>query len=247
MLEYDTYIFTRRQEIIIYSGIFAISIAVSFFFYRSVVFSIIILPFLKHIKQWIGEVLIDRRKRELISEFKDFLFMTATSLGSGNPMMESISDSIPKIKEIHGEDALLAKELEIMERRMKQGNENEVDVFMEFAIRTGQEDIIDFVNIYSICLSTGASLITALNRATSVIIDKMTIDREIQEIVRTKRNEGMVIFLMPFVIIIFLNLFSPDYISPLYTTWIGRVIMTFVVVMNIFIYSIIRKIVRIEI
>lgn len=247
MYEYDRYIFSKRQEIIIYSGIFVISIAVSFFFYRSFAFAIIVLPFVKRIKQWIGEMMIDRRRRELISEFKDFLFMTATALGSGNAINESIRESIPKIKEIYGEDAILAKELELMERRMNQGNENDVDVLMEFAIRSRQEDIIDFVNIYSICLSTGASLITALNRATSVIIDKMTIDREIQEIVRTKRNEGMVIFLMPFVIIIFLNLFSPDYISPLYTTWIGRVIMTFVVVMNIFIYSIIRKIVRIEI
>lgn len=247
MYEYDSYVFTRKQELIIYLCIFVTSMAISFFFYRSIAFAVIVIPFVRRIKHWIGEILIDRRRRELISEFKDFLFMTATALGSGNPMMESIKESIPKIREIYGEEALLAKELEIMERRMSQGNENDVKVLMEFAIRTGQEDIIDFVNIYSICISTGASLITALNRATSVIIDKMTIDKEIQEVVRIKRNEGMIIFLMPFVIIIFLNLFSPEYISPLYTTWIGRLIMTSAVVMNIGIYSIIRRIVRIEI
>lgn len=247
MYEYDKYVFTKGQEIAIYSGIIITSIFVSFFFYRSIAFAVIVLPFVKRIKLWIGDVMIDRRRRELIMEFKDFLFMTATAIGSGNAMKDSIRESIPRIKAIYGDEAVLAKELELMERRMNQGNEDDISVLMEFAIRSRQEDIIDFVNVYSICKSTGASLITALNQATSVIIDKMTIDKEIREIVRTKKNEGILIFAMPFIIIIFLNLFSPEYISPLYTTWIGRLIMTSAVVMNIGIYSIIRRIVRVEI
>ena len=68
-----------------------------------------------------------------------------------------------------------------------------------------------------------------------------------QELVRRKKGEGMVIFLMPVAVILFLNIFAPDYISPLYETMAGRIIMTAVVGGAAGIYSMIQKIVRIEI
>ncbi len=118
---------------------------------------------------------------------------------------------------------------------------------MDLAFASGLEDVYDFVTIYSICKTTGASLIIALSKAASVIIDKMTIDREIKELVRRKESEGLIIFIMPILVILFLNLFAPDYISPLYETLAGRIIMTTVVAGAAGIYSMIQKIVRIEI
>ena len=52
---------------------------------------------------------------------------------------------------------------------------------------------------------------------------------------------------MPVAVILFLNIFAPDYISPLYETMAGRIIMTAVVGGAAGIYSMIQKIVRIEI
>lgn len=247
MYEYDVFKFSKRQDYLLDLTILIIGIAISFFFYRSIIFGIIIFPFVKRIKEWVGEILIDKRRRELILQFKDFLFVASTALGSGYSMREVVRESIPRIASVYGREAVLVKELQIMDKMMNEGGESDLDVLSEFAKRTGQEDIIDFVTIYSICKSTGASLIIALNQATSIIMDKMTIDKEIREMSRTKMNEGLIIFAMPFLIIIFLNIFSPDYILPLYATWIGRIIMTAVVLSNILIYSIIRKITRIEI
>lgn len=247
MYSYDEYIFTRNQTIIIYTFIALGGVILSLFFYRSIIFAVVILPFTKKIKAWVGEQLIDKRRRELLEQFKDFLFVASTSIGSGHSMKDAVRDSIPEIISIYGEDAILVKELQVIDRRLNQGHESDTGVLMDFAIRSKQEDIIDFVTIYSTCKRTGASLIIALNRAASVIIDKMTIEKEIRELVRSKRNEGMIIFTMPFVIIVFLNIFSPDYISPLYTTWAGRIIMTGTIAMNIFIYSVIRKIIRVDI
>ena len=90
-------------------------------------------------------------------------------------------------------------------------------------------------------------MIVALGRAASVIIDKMTIEKEVEERVRRKKSEGMVIFIMPAAVILFLNLCAPDYIAPLYESLAGRLIMTGVVVSAVGIYSMIQKIVRIDI
>jgi tight adherence protein B len=52
---------------------------------------------------------------------------------------------------------------------------------------------------------------------------------------------------MPVAVILFLNLFAPDYIAPMYETVAGRLIMTAVIAGAAGIYSMIQKIVRIEI
>ena len=131
--------------------------------------------------------------------------------------------------------------------RLEDGNENDVDVLMEMAVRTGMDDVIDFVTVYSVCKVTGASLIIALNRAASVIIDKMTIENEIRELVRRKKSEGALIFAMPVIVLVFLNICAPEYIDTLYSTFTGRIIMTFVIGMNFLIYQLIQHIVRVEI
>ena len=64
---------------------------------------------------------------------------------------------------------------------METGRENDVLVLEEMADASGLEDVSDFVTIYAICKSSGASLINALNKAAGVIMEKMSIEKEIQE------------------------------------------------------------------
>ena len=47
--------------------------------------------------------------------------------------------------------------------------------------------------IYSTCKTTGASLVDALNKAASVIIDKMTIENEIRTMANRKKNESIIL------------------------------------------------------
>ena len=180
-----------------------------------------------------------------MAEFKDFLFMASTAIGAGRSMKDAISESIPSLLNIYGKRSILAGDLSKAYERMETGGENDVSVLRDLADASGLEDVKDFVTIYSICKTTGASLITALGKAVGVIMEKMSIDREIEELVR--RKEGLVIFAMPAVIILFLNLTAPDYIAPLYETAAGRIIMTAVLASNIGIYAMIQRITDVEV
>ena len=241
MTDLRIYRFNRSENIIFVSGIVLAGLLVSYLMYRNLVFGLVIIPLAPRLRNMAQTVLADRRRQRYMDEFKDFLFMASTAIGAGRSMKDAIAESIPSLRSIHGNDSILAGEL------MEIGGENDVTVLMDLALSSGIEDVYDFVTIYSICKSTGASLIIALSKAASVIIDKMTIEREVQELVKRKQNEGMIIFLMPVAVILFLNIFAPDYISPLYETVAGRIIMTTVVVGAVGIYSMIQKIVRIEI
>jgi len=245
--DYGKYEMNKTEYILFIFVYIASSLLVSLLFYRNIFFAPVTIPFFKRIKEYYADYQLERRKKKLLSEFKDFLFMISTSIGAGRSMKDAINESIPSLERIYGETSLLAPEMRDIYHRMEGSNEKDSDVLLDFAMRTGMEDVIDFVNIYSTCKSTGASLILALNKAASVIIDKMSIDNEIKELVKRKEYEGMVIFVMPVVVIIFMNLLARDYIDPLYMTFSGRVVMTVVIAANIFVYKIIRNITKIEI
>lgn len=180
-------------------------------------------------------------------QFKDFLFIAATSIGAGRSMKDSIEEAIPRMVDIYDEDAILVREMKLVHQRIEHGNEDDVDVLADLAALSGQEDVIDFVTIYATCKITGASLIRAMNQAAMVIIDKMTIEREIRELIRRKEQEGLIILLAPVVVILFLNLASLDYIAPMYETIRGRLIMTGMIGANIGIYELVQRIVKVKI
>ncbi|NLA70338.1 MAG: hypothetical protein GX852_04780 [Clostridiales bacterium] len=232
---------------LLYVALVICGIVVSLIFYKNIIYAIVIIPLAKKIKEFYVDFRIKKRKNDYIIQFKDFLFVAATSIGAGRSMKEAIGEAIPSLKEIYGEGSVLVKELSIAYERMDLGGEHDVTVLSDFAIASGMQDVIDFITIYSICKTTGASLIIAMNKAATVIIDKITIEKEIEEIVSRKKNEGIFIFAMPIIVIIFLNVFSPDYIAPLYDAFIGRIIMTTVIAANIGIYGIIQKITNISI
>lgn len=247
MTELSKYEFSRRESIIFWSGLAAAGLIISFLMYRNVMFAAVIMPFSRRIKGFVTESIIKNRRRRYMAEFKDFLFMASTAIGAGRSMKDAISESIPSLTNIYGKRSILAHDLSKAYERMETGGENDVSVLRDLADASGLEDVKDFVTVYMICKTTGASLITALGKAAGVIMEKMSIDREIEELVRRKESEGLVIFAMPAVIILFLNLTAPDYIAPLYETIAGRVIMTAVLASNIGIYAMIQRITNVEI
>ena len=247
MTDLRTYQFSRNEEIVFWIGVLLIGLAVSYLMYRNVLFAVVVIPLAPKLKESLKDMIAGKRRQQYRTEFKDFLFMASTSIGAGRSMKDAIGESIPTLESIYGRNSILAAELSIAHERMEVGGENDVAVLMDLASASGLEDVYDFVTIYSICKTTGASLITALSKAASVIIDKMTIERETEELARRKEREGAVIFAMPVAVILFLNVFAPDYIAPLYETIAGRIIMTAVVAGAAGIYMLIQKIVKIDI
>lgn len=247
MTDLSIYKLNKKESIIFYACMTAAGLGISLLMYRNIFFSFLIIPLVGRIKAFTEEYLADRRRTRYMAEFKDFLFMASTAIGAGRSMKDAIGESVPSLANIHGASATLVKDLSTAHERMETGMENDVSVLMEMAEASGLEDVRDFVLIYSICKKSGASLINALNKAASVIMEKMSIEREIAELVRRKESEGMILLIMPILVILFLNMFAPDYIAPLYETLAGRLIMTLTVISNIGVYMLIRRITDVDI
>jgi tight adherence protein B len=109
---------------------------------------------------------------------------------------------------------------------IKENKENDIRLLRDFADRSHCEDIENFVQVYASCVITGGDLEKILKNTIEIIMDKITIEREIKTMTSQKRFEGNIITAMPLIVIMFLNVFSPDYLEPLYVTVSGRLIMT---------------------
>ena len=241
------YEFSKKEEILFYICLAVAGIAISELMYKNILFAVVVIPFSRKIKEFVRDFIIDRRRQRYMTEFKDFLFMASTAIGAGRSMKDAIGEAIPSLRNIYGENSVLANDLAKAYERMDTGGENDVTVLGDMADLSGLEDVSDFVTIYTICKSTGASLITALNKAAGVIMEKMSIEREIEELVRRKKNEGMIILVMPVLVILFLNVFAPDYIAPLYETVTGRIIMTVCASGAVGVYAMIQNITDVEV
>ena len=188
----------------------------------SLAFSILSYPCLRLYQ----EHLIKIRRRALKEQFRDVLYSISASITAGRQMTDALFEAEKNMKLIYKEESLIVLELSYMAKRIREFRESEEEILKDFALRTSIEDISDFVDIYLTCRETGGDLINVLTKASEIIMDKITIEKEINTITAQKRFEAKILTAIPFIIILFLQLVSPDYLAVLYDSIRGRCVMT---------------------
>ncbi len=167
-----------------------------------------------------------KKKKVILAQFKDLLYSISSSMATGRYMFEALKEGEKYLTMIYGSQALLVVELNQVNKEIYDNHGDEQRVLIDFAVRTQIDDIKDFVDVYLTTRVTGGDIQRVISNATMVIIEKMQIQREVQAIMTQKQLESKIVALIPIFIILFLNIFSPDYLEPMYVTFIGRVIMT---------------------
>ena len=165
------------------------------------------------------------RRKEISLQFKDMLFSMSASFQSGRHMAEAIREAETNMLEIYPAGAPINIELGLMTRRMGAGGESEREVLFDFALRSGSEDARNFAEVYYTCLTTGGDLCGVVNRAANILIEKITISREIEALMAQKKYESKLLTAVPFIILVYLRFSSPEYLTPLYTTAAGTFVM----------------------
>lgn len=221
--------------------------AVFYLFYHSIVISLLSFclayPCLRPYRAYLAE----KRRKELKEQFRDLLYSISASISTGRQMPEALKEADQNMRLIYREDSLIVLELAEMVKRLNEYRESEEEMLKDFANRACIEDISDFVDIYLTCRETGGDLIKVITKASDIIMDKITIEREIRTITAQKRFEAKILTAIPFLIILFLQLVSPDYLAPMYEDIKGRILMTMALAGIISAYGISMKLTRIEV
>jgi tight adherence protein B len=223
---YSVYELSQKEQarffLICGSGLFA----AAYLFYHtlilSMLFTCLAYPAMKPYRKYLAE----KRSREIKEQFRDVLYSISASVAAGRQMPEALYEAGENMKLIYRDDSIIVLELSDMVKKIFEYRESEDDILKEFAARTCVEDISDFVDIYLTCRETGGDLIKVLTKASDVIMDKIVIEKEIRTITAQKQFEARIMTAIPFIIILFLQLVSPDYLTVMYECAIGRILMT---------------------
>lgn len=225
-IDYEDYKLTKQESQKFYVVATIALFVTGMLFYKNIFLSIVLILGVIPIKKIYKKTIAEKKRSELTIQFKDLLYSISASFSTGRHMTAALEEAYENLKLIYEEDDLIMLELKNMCDRILNNKESEEEVLFDFAERSGIEDIENFMDVYFTCRTTGGDVQKVVNEAASVIADKIDMEKEINTITSQKKYEAKILTFIPVVLIGFLQLTSPEYIEPLYSTFMGRLIMT---------------------
>ncbi len=151
-------------------------------------------------KPW-QEYLKKKRLKKLLLEFKDLLETLTASYSAGQTTAKAFSDAMNEMSDLFGDGADIVNELKMINVGL-QHNYNIEDLLLNFAQRSGLDDVDSFANVFEVCNRKGGNLKQIVGETRSVINDKIEIEMEIQTMVAASKNELNIMMVMPFIIML---------------------------------------------
>ncbi len=245
--EYNQYQPDRGEKLKIAALLCVILSVAGVLFYKSLIPAAAVVFLYKPALAYYGRMMSARRRERLRTQFRDFLSVIAAFFATGRHMEESLICAEKELSAVYGPDEPMMREIRHMIYRITEARGNDIAVLRDFEKRSRLEEVSDFVQVYAACRDTGGDMINALNKSARMIGEKIAIKKEIAVMVSQKKFEGRIITCMPFVIIVFLRFISPEYLESLYSTWLGRLLMTVSLAAAAAAYYLIERITDIEV
>lgn len=246
-IDYETY-YMGRKEKLFYILLAAIVVyIVGFIFYRNHIISTLLMPLSFLYPRFRRKEIIKRRKNELIMQFKEALYALSTSLSAGKSIEMAFKDALKDLVILYPDpDAYIIKEFQYIIRKLEM-NEIIEDVLSDFATRAHLEDINSFVDVFVTCKRTGGNIAEIIKSTSNVIADKIHIKQDIETMLAQKKFEQRLLNIIPIFLILILSTNAMDYMEPVFSTMLGRGMMTISIILLAVAYLISKKIMDIEV
>ncbi|WP_270810900.1 type II secretion system F family protein [Hungatella effluvii] len=247
LTDYNVYIMSRQERIVTMILAAAVLFAVGYVFYHSIILSAFVALFCVKFPKIRTRQIIDKRKRQLMLQFKDMLYSLSSALSVGKSVETGIRDSLQDLRVIYPDpETDILRELEYILRGIGISNTIE-EMFGQFAERADLEDIDNFVDIFVTCKRTGGDLIEVMRSTSNTIGEKIEVKQEINTMISGKKYEFNFMMVLPVILILFLTLTSGDYMAPVFQTIVGRLAMTAAIVTFVLAYVVGSRIMKIDI
>jgi len=225
-----------------WTGLFLLA----YIFYRNLIlsfaFSMLAFAFIRVFKN----NLIQKRKNELMYQFRDALTSISSSLISGIVIERAFEEAVRDLSILYPYDkVMIIDEFNAILLKKKNGVDLEQSL-LDFAKRAKLQCVTDFVDVFVTSNRTGGRSVDIVRNSIIMINDKIEIEREIEVLVSGKKMEQKILSAAPVGFVIFLSLTAGDYIQPMFTTLGGHVVMTVVLAVMFLSYLISRQIIKIK-
>lgn len=190
--------------------------------------------------------LSEKKEREFLGQFKDSIQAVAAGLKAGYSVENAIRGAGRDIEPLYGPDKRIRREFSLMTRQLDM-NMSTGAVLDEFAGRTGQEDVENFVNVFAAAKKSGGDSIAIIRNAVQLISDRIDTEKEIRTMIASQKLEFDIMCVVPFAIILYMKATFGEFLGALYGNAAGVCVMTVCLLLYVAAYRTGRKIIRIEV
>ncbi|NLL75853.1 MAG: hypothetical protein GX235_01190 [Clostridiales bacterium] len=223
-----------------------IVLVLSLFFYRSLWASIFLSPllFLYVIEK--KKTILLKKKREIQVQFKDAILAVSANQKAGYSVENSFKQAYNDMALLYGKNSYICRELHIVGLGL--GNNMILEKLLyDFARRSQVEDVVEFAQVFAAAKRSGGNMTEIIERSATVIQEKAETEKEIQVLLAARQIEQKIMNIVPFGIILYVQLTSKGFFDVLYHNLPGIIIMTACLIVYITAVLMSRRIVNIEI
>jgi len=159
-----------------------------------------------------------KRQKTMAEQLPDVLSILASSLRAGHSFLQALDQVAGEIKEPS------AGEFHRVVSEIRLGRSID-DAMNEMAERVGSEDMRWAVMAVNIQRQVGGNLAEVLDIVANTVRERAYVHRQVRVLSAEGRLSIAILTALPFGIFFYLALVNPEYVAPLFTTMIGRILL----------------------
>ena len=218
----------------------------SLFFYRSLYPVPVCLPLLYPLYRRQENIQRERSRRALLFQFQEMAGSVMTALKAGYAAENAFGEAYREMCFLFGSDSEIAGALRVI----RGGLANHVPIetlLLEFGEESGIEEIIEFAEVFEIAKKSGGNLVEIMDRTAAQIRDRIEVEKEIDLLLSARKFEQRIMDIVPFAIVLYLQVTSEGFFDVLYHNPAGIAVMTGCLAVYLAAFRMSEKIVNIRI
>ena len=240
-INYNAPKLTIKEELKCFLEGFVIVCLFAYFFYRSCLAVLCLLPgILFYRKEWMKKQ-GKKRKYILEQQFQECLLSVHTNLQSGYSLENAFIESYFYIVSVYGSSSDMAMELAGIKKGLANGDTLE-HLLKDVGERCRSSALEEFANIYSIACKSGSGWNEVMMKIIAGISQKVELSQEIETLIHGKKQESRIMCIVPFLLLFYMDTTSKGYFDVLYHNMAGIIIMSLCLVAYILAFFISEKI-----
>lgn len=168
-----------------------------------------------------------QKEQQLFAEYLGFL---KEALQVGYSLEQAVGEAKKGLLTTEKKESPFLEAVTRLQRKMQLGMPVE-EAFGEWAKEAGCEDIREFSEVLFIAKRTGGAVQQVIGNTERMIRDKQETLRYIQSVLHSREYEAKIMKAMPFAMLLYLQLFMPGFLDPLYHNGTGICVMSVVLVL----------------
>lgn len=185
--------------------------------------------------------LLCKKKEALRQQFKELLYLVSAGQKAGYSVENAFMGSYGDLENLYGEKS----EICLLLKKINVGLENHIPMAKLWK-SVGQEydveEIAEFARIFEIAKESGGNMTKVLENTAEVIGNKAETKKEIEALLSSRRLEQKIMNVMPFVLMLYVEITSKGYFDSMYHSPVGICMMSVALTIYVIAYLWSRRI-----